>query len=153
MPLLGFTRVRSAFFPAFTALALLIAPASAQKLLKNASCSSGCDQFISCNAKVPGGVHGNERSFLIERVFFRDGSQIDQLVGTSQASANVSGQLTGSRVDGQTITVMFCVGLDSATIPARACTNFFNFKYRDFGVCGVDRGGGGGGTVGGHHRK
>jgi hypothetical protein len=69
---------------------------------------------------VPGGVHDNQCSLLIERVFFGDGSQIDRLVGTSQASTNVSGQLTGLRVDGETITVMFCVDLNSATIPARA---------------------------------
>jgi hypothetical protein len=145
MPSTGSICVRKVFFFAVAVLALLTAPASAQKLIKKVSCSSDCDQTISCNAKVPGGVHDNERSLLIRRVFFDDGSHDDRLVGMSHASANVSGQLTGFPVDGQIITVMFCVGIEAATIPARACTNFFNFTYHDFGFCGVDRGGGGGG--------
>jgi hypothetical protein len=78
---------------------------------------------------VPGGVHDNERALLIQRVFHRDGSRTDFLVGTGfPTSASVDGPLSSFPADGgtATVTLMFCVGLDSPTIPARACTNFFN---------------------------
>jgi uncharacterized membrane protein YgcG len=158
MPLTSFTPVFSMFFTAITALALLTSPASAQKLIRNVNCSSSCDHGISCFAKVPGGVHDNERALLIQRVFHRFGSPTDFLVGTGfPTSASVSGPLSSFPVDGgtATITLMFCVGLDSQTIPPRACTNFFNIKYEDSGFCsGGGRGGGGGGSSGGgHHRK
>ena len=138
MPLTGFKYVCSMFFPAFTALVLFTAPAPAQKLIKNAGCSSSCDHRISCFAKVPGNVHDNERALLIQRVFHRDGSRTDFLVGTGfPASASVDGPLSSFPVDGgkATITLMYCVGLDSPTIPPRACTNFFNFRYQDLGFC------------------
>jgi hypothetical protein len=116
------------------ALVLLTIPASAQKKLTGAFCGGACDSRITCTEKVPGGLRRNESVFLFRRQVSFDGSFFNTLAGTSLNASSVTGTTDGAE-DGQTLTVMICVGQNSSTIPARACTSFFDFTYHDVGAC------------------